>query len=174
MRRQATVATAVGVVFATIAFGPGWFMTAKLIAGRTRFGWRVETGRPDRETAAAQEAIRAVQALRARSDRVAGPVGLRQFGVPLAWTDKDVAAQSYSVSPALFEAADAMGRSHQLLQHPLTDESLAGLATLLDAQLFLLRRQQLGTALATSDRVLFENAVYAVVQVEPRLARDRG
>ena len=94
-RPQAIGALAAAAVCAVIALGPGWLLTARLIAGRTRLSWRILNGRPDLESGAAQEAIRAVRALRDPSERVSGPVGLRQFDVPISWIARDITSLSY-------------------------------------------------------------------------------
>ena len=120
------------------------------------------------ESAAAQEVIRAVMALRARDERGSGPIGLWQFGVPIAWTERDIAAQSYSVSRGLVEAASVMPRAMAVFAHPLSEESVDQLSSILDAQLFLVRRRQLSPSLEASPRVLFRNAVYAIVSAPPR------
>lgn len=165
--RHARIAAALAAACVVLAFGSGWLKTAQLVAGRSRFAWRMTVGRPDVESAAAQEAIRAMAALRARDERVAGPVGLRQFGVPLAWTERDVASLSYSMSRALVESAAAVPRVRAILERPVTEQSVVQLSSVLDAQLFLLRRRQLTSSLDDSSRVLFQNAVYAIVSVSP-------
>ena len=154
---------AAGVVCAVLALGPGWYETARALAARGRASWRMVDGRPDAETRAAQEAIRAVQALRASSERVSGPVGLRQFFVPTAFTGKDIYGMSYSTSRGFIEATETVQRADALFARPITDESLGRLASVLDAQLFLLQRDQLDSTLAASPRVLFENKVFAIV-----------
>ena len=166
-RRQARLAVAAGAVCAAVAFGPGWYDTAFFIASRTRAGWRMVGGHPDRDTAAAQEAIRAVHALRASSERVAGPVALRQYGIPIAWVAKDILTQSYSVSRGLVEANDVFRRAEPLLARPLTDESLRQASSILEAPLFLVPPQQLDRRLAASPCLLFRNDVWAVVCVAP-------
>lgn len=160
-RRRAWIAA--GAVCAVLALGPGWFETVRAMAGRARLSWRILHGRSDAESGAAQEAIRAVQALRAGGERVSGPVGLRQFDVPLAFVPKDVIGLTYSTGSGLIESVDAVNHSQRLFAAPITDESLAQLSSVLDAQLFLLRRHQLDSSLARSPRVLFENNVYAIV-----------
>jgi hypothetical protein len=167
--RQARVATAVVCLCAIAALGTSWLKTARMMAGRSRFAWRmVVMGRPDPESAAAQEVIRAITALRSPDERVSGPIGLRQFGVPIAWTERDIAAQSYSVSAGLVEAGSVVPRAMAILAQPLTDASIDRLSSVLDAQLFLVRRRQLAPSLEASPRVLFRNAVYAVVSASPR------
>jgi hypothetical protein len=167
--RQARVAAAVVCLCVVAGFGPAWLKTARVIAGRSRYAWRmVVMGRPDSESAAAQEVIRAVMALRSSDERVSGPIGLRQFGVPIAWTERDIAAQSYSVSEGLVEAGAVVPRAMALFARPLTDESVDQLSSILDAQLFLVRRRQLSPSLEASPRVLFRNAVYAIVCAPPR------
>lgn len=160
-RRRAWVAA--GAICTVFALGPGWFETAWAMAGRARLSWRILHGRSDTESGAAQEAIRAMQALRASGERVSGPVGLRQFDVPLAFVPKDVIGLTYSTGSALVESVDAVNRAQPLFAASITDESLAQLSSVLDAQLFLLRRRQLDPSLARSPRVLFENSVYAIV-----------
>jgi hypothetical protein len=146
-----------------------------MIAGRSRYGWRmVVMGRPDPESAAAQEVIRAMMALRSSDERVSGPIGLRQFGVPIAWTERDIAAQSYSVSSGLVESASVVPRAKAVFAHPLTDESVDQLSSILDAQLFLVRRSQMSPSLEASPRVLFRNAVYAIVRASPRQRASDG
>ncbi len=135
----------------------------RMLAGRTRLSWRILQGRPDYESGAAQEAIRAVTALRAPDQRVAGPTGLRQYGVPLAWLPRDVLSLAYSPSSELLQANDAVNEAAPYFAAPLTPAAVSHLATILDVQLFLFRRRDLDQALERSDRLLFENDVYAIV-----------
>lgn len=148
---------------AALSFGSGWLLTARAIAGRARLSWRILNGRPDALSGAAQEAIRAAQALRGADDRMIGPVGLRQFDVPLGWVWKDVGVLSYSRSGALLDSADTVARARPLLEASITDASLTRLATLYGAQLLFVGRDHLDPALARSPRVLFENRVYVIV-----------
>jgi hypothetical protein len=156
-----------GAVCAVFSFGPGWFRTTWAMAGRARLSWRILHGRSDAASGAAQEAIRAVHALRASDERVVGPVGLRQFDVPLGWVWKDIGPLSYSPARGLLECADTLARGQPLLGQPITDTSLAQLSRIYDAQLLFLRRNQLNEAVARSQRVLFENEVYAIVDARP-------
>jgi len=163
--RTAAVALATaGALCAVFAFGSGWMTTARMLAGRSRASWRILNARPDAETAAAQETIRAVQALRASNERVAGPQGLREFGIPLAWVRRDMVTMAYGLTPALVESADVLARAEPLEARPLTAESLGQLSSILEAQLFLVRRPRLDPALLNTPRVLFRNDVYAVVK----------
>ena len=154
----------VGAVLVILSFGSGWFNTAWAIAGRARLSWRILHGRSDTESRAAQEAIRAVQALRAGNERVLGPVGLREFDVPIGWVGKDLGPLAYSPARGLIEWSDTTSRGRPLLERPITGASLDELGTIYDAQLFFLRRKQLDESLARSARVLFENDVYAIVR----------
>lgn len=158
-----TLATA-GALCAVFAFGSGWIITARMLAGRSRADWRLLNARPDAETGAAQETIRAVQALRAPNERVAGPQGLREFGIPLAWIRRDMVTMGYTLSPALVESSDALSRAEPLEASPLTTDSLRQLSSILEAQLFLVRIPRLDPALLNTPRVLFRNDVYAVVE----------
>lgn len=159
-----------GAVFAALTFAPGWWTTTRAVLGRARLDWRLLHNQPDAPTAAAQEAIRAVQALRQPDERVAGPVGLRQYGIPLAWTWKDVSLLANASAPALLESASAVERSAPLLAGRISSESVMAIARELDAQVLLVRREQLDESVLASDQLVFENAVYAVVRkggVEP-------
>jgi hypothetical protein len=134
------------------------------MAGRGRLSWRILRDQPDARSGAAMEVIRAVQVLRVPGERVSGPVGLRQFDVPLAWVWKDVIALSYSRSADLLQSAETTARAQPLLARTVTEPSLLQLSRILDARLFLLRRKQLGVPLARSPAVLFVNDDYAVVR----------
>ena len=153
-RRAARAFVIVAAACALLAFGPGWFTTLRSMAGRGRLSWRILRDQPDARSGAAMEVIRAVQVLRVPGERVSGPVGLRQFDVPLAWVWKDVIALSYSRSADLLQSAERTARAQPLLE----------LSRILDARLFLLRRKQLGVPLARSPAVLFVNDDYAVVR----------
>jgi hypothetical protein len=156
---------AVGALLGILALAPGWLTTTRAVLGRARLDWRLLQNAPDAPTAAAQEAVRAVQALRQPGERVAGPVGLRQFGIPLAWTWKDVLLLAYANGPAVLESARATERTGALLAGRITSESLGTIARELDAQLVFVRREQLDDAVARSDQVVFVNAVYALLRV---------
>jgi hypothetical protein len=157
---------------ALLSLGPGWFHTFWSMAGRGRLSWRILHGRPDAGSGAAMEVIRALQALRVGDARVSGPVGLREFDVPIAWVWKDVIALSYSSSRGLLESAETTARAQPLLATTVTEHSLAELSSILDAQIFLLRRRQVDAPLARSPRVLFVNDVYAIVHApDPATAR---
>jgi len=170
-RRAARGFMTVVTACALLAFGPGWFTTLRSMAGRGRLSWRILRDQPDESSGAAMEVIRAVQVLRVPGERVSGPVGLRQFDVPLAWVWKDVIALSYSRSIDLLESADTTARAQPLLADTVTAPSLLQLSRILEARLFLLRRKQLGEPLARSPAVLFVNDVYAVVRAaDPALA----
>lgn len=173
-RPQALGAIAMAAVCASIALGPGWLLTARLIAGRTRLSWRILNGHPDLESGAAQEAIRAVRALRDPSARVSGPVGLRQFGVPIAWIARDITAQSYSVSPGLLESADVVSRADAVFAGSVTADSIARLAPILDAELFLVRVAKLDRSFEASVQVLFANHRYAIVAAAAPLHAASG
>ena len=162
-RRAGRWLVVAGALCAVLSFGSGWLHTVRVIGGRARLSWRILNGRPDAESGAAQEAIRAMQALHTADERVAGPVGLRQFDVPLAWAWEDLGPLSYSPSRGLLACADTIARGQPLLATTITDASLAQLSVIYEAQLFFLRRSQLGEALARSERVLFTNDVYAIV-----------
>lgn len=163
-RTTAAMLATAGAVCAVFAFGSGWISTARSLAGRTRADWRILNARPDAETRAAQETILAVRALRARNERVAGPHSLREFGIPLVWIRRDMLTMAYSLSPSLVESADVLSRAEPLQAQTLTTESLQQLASILEAQLFLVRIGQLDPALLDTPRVLFRNDVYAVVK----------
>ena len=156
---------AVGAVLATLALAPGWLTTARAVLGRARADWRLLQNQPDAPTAAAQEAIRAVQALRQSDERVAGPVGLRQYGIPVAWTWKDVLLLAYANAPAVIESGQAVERTQALLTGAVSEESLETIARELDAQLVLVTRVQLDDEMAVSDRLLFQNPAYAILRV---------
>ncbi len=173
-RRQRVTLVAIGAVCTVLIFGPGWFDTAWAMAGRSRLSWRILRGEPDRESRAAQEAIRAVKALQVPNGRVSGPVGLRQFGVPLAWIPRDVESLSYAPSSELVESADVVARAAPILSSPLTEESVSALASILEAQLFLVRRRQIAPSLEASETLLFENDAYAIVAAPPKRVRDAG
>jgi hypothetical protein len=162
-RRVSPAFVAAVMASVLVTLGPGWFKTVRSMAGRDRLSWRILNGRPDRSSGAAMEVIRALRALRGPDERVSGPVGLRQFDVPLAWLSKDVIALSYSRSNDLLESAETTARSQPLLAQTVTEETLGRLSSILEAQVFLLRRGQIDEALARSPRVLFVNDVYAVV-----------
>src|SRR5262249_49426474 len=123
-RTTAVAFASAAALCAVFALGPGWITTARMLAGRSRPSWRLLHRRPDAETAAAQEAIRAVGALRAPTERVAGPQGLREFGIPLAWIRRDLVTLAYTASPALVESADVLARAEPLWARPVTGESL--------------------------------------------------
>jgi hypothetical protein len=171
-RTQARVAVWAGALCAVLAFGPGWFHTARMAAGRARLSWRLLNGQPDVESGAAQEAIRAVLALRAPTERVAGPMGLRQFDVPLAWTSRDVAAQSYAVTPGLIESAAVMPRVETIVARPLTAHAVAEVSSTLQAPLLLVRRSQMDSSIESAPFVLFRNRVYAVLRAAPPAAQN--
>jgi hypothetical protein len=166
-RRTGLMVVGVASVCAIVALGSGWFDTVRAIAARSRLSWRILNGRSDRESNAAQEAIRAVSALRASDERVMGPVGLRQFDIPLACGWKDVGVLAYSAAGALIECADEVARGLPLLRRPVTERSLDELSSVYSAQLLLLRRADLDDSLARSAQVLFENEVYAIVRARP-------
>ena len=162
--RQLVIAAS---VCAIVGFGPGCYWTARAIAGRARLSWRFLRGQPDVPSRAAQESIRAVQALRTRDARVIGPMGLREFDIPVGWTWKDKGPLSYSPSGGLIACADTIARGLPLLGRPITDASLAELSTIYDAQLLFVKRDQLDATLAQSPRVLFANEVYTLVDARP-------
>jgi hypothetical protein len=171
-RRLGRAFVIAGTACALLSLGPGWFKTVWSMAGRGRLSWRILHGRPDASSGAAMEVIRALQALRADHELVSGPVGLRQFDVPIAWIWKDVIVLSYSRSRGLLESADTTARAQPLLARTVTEQSLAELSSILDAQVFLLRRIQVDEPLARSPRVLFVNDVYAIVHaLDPETAR---
>jgi hypothetical protein len=163
-RRAIRALAVAATTCAFLSFGSGWFVTLRSMAARSRLSWRILGGRPDANSRAAMEVIRAVQTLRTPGERVSGPVGLRQFDVPLAWVWKDVIALSYSRSADLLESAAITARAQPLLGTTVTDTSLSELSGILDADLFLLRRRQVDEPLARSPAVLFVNDVYAVVR----------
>jgi hypothetical protein len=169
-RATRTLATVV-TICALASFGPAWFVTLRSMAGRSRLSWRILFDRPDPPSRAAMEVIRAVAALRDPGERVSGPVGLRQFDIPLAWVWKDVISLSYSRSGDLLESADVTARAQPLLAGAVTHPRLLEASRILEAQLFLLRRAQLGEPVARSPGVLFANDVYAVVRPADR---ERG
>ena len=164
--QRARLFVATGAVLTVLALGTGWATTTRAVLGRARLDWRLLHNRPDAASAAAQEAIRVVQAVHLPDERVAGPVGLRQYGVPLAWTWKDVLLLAYASAPALLDAAAAHQRAQALLTHPITPESLRDLSGVLDAQLFLIPRAQVDETLARSECVLFENDAYVVARAD--------
>jgi len=171
-RTQARVAVWAGALCAVLAFGPGWFHTARMAAGRSRLSWRILNGHPDVESASAQEAIRALVALRAPTERVAGPMGLRQFDVPLAWTSRDVAAQSYAVTPGLIESAAVMPQVEAIVARPLTAHAVGEVSSTLQAPLLLVRRSQMDSTIESASFVLFRNRVYAVLRAAPTAAHN--
>src|SRR4051812_171417 len=113
--RSGRVLAAAGLVCAILTFGPGWATTIHAMAGRSRLSWRIVHGQPDRPTRAAQEAVRAIQALRRPDERVMGPVGLRQFDIPLGWVVKDAILLTSAPSRALIICGDVLDRARPLL-----------------------------------------------------------
>ena len=164
-RRAGLIAAGVASLCAVVALGPGWYDTVRGIAARGRLSWRIQSGHSDRESNAAQEAIRAVVALRGAGERVIGPVGLRQFDVPLACGWKDVGVLAYSGAGALIDCAEAVAHGLRIQRRPITERSLEELSSIYDAQLLFARRSELDASLARSAQVLFENDVYAIVHV---------
>jgi hypothetical protein len=166
--RSGRALVAAGAVCAVLTFGPGWATTAHAMAGRARLSWRIQHGQPDAATRAAQEAVRAIQALRQAGERVAGPVGLRQFDVPTGWVTKDAILLTSAPSRALLTCVDVLDRARPLLARPVTERSLFELSSMFDAQLFFLRPAEVDDALAHSQRVIFQNDVWTIVSARPR------
>ena len=109
------------------------------------------------------EAIRALQTLRAHDERAYGPVGLRQFGIPLGWLWKDCTVLIYISASTLAECDDAAARTKALTAAPVTDDAVRQLAALLEVKLLFLRRDQVDPSLLSSERVLFQNAGHVIV-----------
>ncbi len=164
-RRAGLIAVGVASVCAVVALGPGWYDTMRAIAARGRLSWRILNGRSDRESNAAQEAIRAVVALRGARERVIGPVGLRQFDIPLACGWKDVGVLAYSDAGALIDCAEEVAHALPIQGRPITEQAMNELSSIYGAQLLFARRSQLDDSLARSAQVRFENDVYVIIHV---------
>lgn len=75
------------------------------------------------------------------------------------------------VTKGLIESAAVVPRAETIYARPLTSDSVAELSSLLEAQLFLVRKRQLDPSLASSPRVLFQNSVFVVLRAAPEHVR---
>ena len=111
--------------------------------------------------------LQAIQALRRPDERVIGPVGLRQFDVPVGWVPKDAILLTSAPSQSLIACVQVLDRARDILARPITAAAVSELSSIYDGQLLFVHPEQLDGTLARSARVLFQNDVWAIVSARP-------
>lgn len=122
---------------------------------------------PGPVAASEMEVIDALQSLRRKDERTLGPHYLRQSGIPLAVTVKDLAVFAYANPRDLVQAREALDQSAPLLKAPITIPRAAQAAAILNADIVVLNRAEVAAGVPDSKAVLFQNDRHVLVRIPP-------
>lgn len=156
------------VVWATLFFAPPFARSMFHLAEFSYDNITILIGRPRGEMAQKIEAFRAVRTMRQPHEVVGGDFHMRQMGIPVAVNVKDLGVLAYSSPAKLVEAKRTLNAAASRATWPLDQSVAVDQAAILNANLLLLPRDSVTPGLARSDNVLFQNASYVLVRVDPR------
>lgn len=166
-RFSCKLAPAIAVSWVAIFFVPSLFCSIFRMGEAGFDNITILIGRPRGQIALDMESFRAVKTLRRKEERVGGTFHLRQIHVPVAFNNKDLGVLAYSSPASLVNAKNVLQQSEGRMNWPLDNVASLDQASILEAEMLLLPREQVAPSLTRSDAVLFQNAGFLLVRPKP-------
>lgn len=153
------------IVWLLACYTPSVFRSSYRMAEFSYDNLTILVGKPKGELAEDIEAFRAIHELRHAREVVGGTFHLRQIHIPVAYNDKDLGILAYSSPEQLIQAKNTLTSAAEARKWPMSEVGAVKQGSILNAQILLLDRPLITTALARSPRTLFQNSRHAIVRV---------